>query len=340
MLVMNLTTDEAGQLDDMSGVMSVEKDVELTANEVVPVDEKQVEKVLEGEQDLKVDQWNLRAIDCPENMPENEKQSKIKVAVVDSGVNVHEGIEVEQRVDLADEHHISVNFEDPNGHGTGIAGMINGKKEKGQLSGVADNVALYSVKVLDQDNTTPVSRLIEGIYWCIENEMDVINLSLGCSYDSEALAAAVQDAAKAGIILVAAAGNAGDDASLEYPAAYDDVIAVGASNEYNQVSSFTSGKEQIDVMAPGEKIWTYSMLGGYVAVDGTSIATAQVTGAVARILQVRKEADTEYVRKLLQISSVRSEQSQYAGVLNVRNAVQMAQENTTLDVNLAPKVRE
>lgn len=340
MLVMNLTTDEAGQLDDMSGVMSVEKDVELTANEVVPVDEKQVEKVLEGEQDLKVDQWNLRAIDCPENMPENEKQSKIKVAVVDSGVNVHEGIEVEQRVDLADEHHISVNFEDPNGHGTGIAGMINGQKEKGQLSGVADNVALYSVKVLDQDNTTPVSRLIEGIYWCIENEMDVINLSLGCSYDSEALAAAVQDAAKAGIILVAAAGNVGDDASLEYPAAYDDVIAVGASNEYNQVSLFTSGKEQIDVMAPGEKIWTYSMLGGYVAVDGTSIATAQVTGAVARILQVRKEADTEYVRKLLQISSVRSEQSQYAGVLNVRNAVQMAQENTTLDVNLAPKVRE
>ena len=329
-----------GQLDDMSGVMSVEKDVELTANEVVPVDEKQVEKVLEGEQDLKVDQWNLRAIDCPGNMPETEEQDMVKVAVLDSGVNFNEGIEVEQRVDLVNKKHISVNFEDPSGHGTGIAGMINGQKEKGQLSGVADNVALYSVKVLDQDNTTPVSRLIEGIYWCIENEIDVINLSLGCSYDSEALAAAVQDAAKAGIILVAAAGNAGDDASLEYPAAYDDVIAVGASNEYNQVSSFTSGKEQIDVMAPGEKIWTYSMLGGYMAVDGTSIATAQVTGAVARILQVRKEADAEYVRKLLQISSVRSEQSQHTGVLNVRNAVQMAEENATLDVNLAPKVME
>lgn len=340
MLVMNLTTDEAGQLDDMSGVMSVEKDVELTANEVVPVDEKQVEKVLEGEQDLRMDQWNLRAIDCPENMPETEEQNMVKVAVLDSGVNFNEGIEVEQRVDLVNKKHISVNFEDPSGHGTGIAGMINGQKEKGQLSGVADNVALYSVKVLDQDNTTPVSRLIEGIYWCIENEMDVINLSLGCSYDSEALAAAVQDAAKAGIILVAAAGNAGDNASLEYPAAYDDVIAVGASNEYNQVSSFTSGKEQIDVMAPGEKIWTYSMLGGYMAVDGTSIATAQVTGAVARILQVRKEADAEYVRKLLQISSVRSEQSQHTGVLNVRNAVQMAEENATLDVNLAPKVME
>lgn len=340
MLVMNLTTDEAGQLDDMSGVMSVEKDVELTANEVVPVDEKQVEKVLEGEQDLKVDQWNLRAIDCPGNMPETEEQDMVKVAVLDSGVNFNEGIEVEQRVDLVNKKHISVNFEDPSGHGTGIAGMINGQKEKGQLSGVADNVALYSVKLLDQDNTTPVSRLIEGIYWCIENEIDVINLSLGCSYDSEALAAAVQDAAKAGIILVAAAGNAGDDASLEYPAAYDDVIAVGASNEYNQVSSFTSGKEQIDVMAPGEKIWTYSMLGGYMAVDGTSIATAQVTGAVARILQVRKEADAEYVRKLLQISSVRSEQSQHTGVLNVRNALQTAQENTTLDVNLAPKVME
>lgn len=339
-LVMNLTKDEAGQLDDMSGIMSVEKDVELVADDVVPYDEEQVEKVVAGERELTVDQWNLRAIDCPENTPQEEGQNKVKVAVLDSGVNFHEGIDVEQRVDLVDKKHISVNFEDPSGHGTGIAGMINGKKEQGELSGVADNVALYSVKVLDQDNTTPVSRLIEGIYWCIENEIDVINLSLGCSYDSEALAAAVQDAAKAGIILVAAAGNAGDDASLEYPAAYDDVIAVGASNEYNQVSSFTSGKEQIDVMAPGEKIWTYSMLGGYVAVDGTSIATAQVTGAVARILQTRRGADAEYVRKLLRSSSVRSEESQHTGVLNVRNAVRVAEENAVWNVDIAPKIRE
>ena len=93
-------------------------------------------------------------------------------------------------------------------------------------------------------------------------------------------------------------------------------------------------------MAPGEKIWTYSMLGGYVAVDGTSIATAQVTGAVARILQTRRGADAEYVRKLLRSSSVRSEESQHTGVLNVRNAVRVAEGNATLDVNLAPKVME
>ena len=296
-LVMNLTKEEAEQIDQMKDVETVEKDVQVTANEVVPVNKEEVDRVVKEKREFQLDQWNLKAIDCVEKEidcgtqdKEETSQEKVKVAVLDSGVSYNEGIDVCQRVNLVNESNINPCFEDATGHGTGIAGMIVGNKEKGGLDGVSNDIALYSVQVLDQNNVAPVSRIVEGIYWCINNGIDVINLSLGCKYDTEILSTAVRDAINAGIILVAAAGNAGEDnGQLEYPAAYNEVVAVGSSDEHNHVSTFTSGKNRIDVMALGEKTWTYSMLGGYMAVDGTSIATAQVTGVVTRVLQVKKD---------------------------------------------------
>ena len=296
-LVMNLTKEEAEQIDQMKDVETVEKDVQVTANEVVPVNKEEVDRVVKEKREFQLDQWNLKAIDCVEKEidcgtqdKEETSREKVKVAVLDSGVSYNEGIDVCQRVNLVNESNINPCFEDATGHGTGIAGMIVGNKEKGGLDGVSNDIALYSVQVLDQNNVAPVSRIVEGIYWCINNGIDVINLSLGCKYDTEILSTAVRDAINAGIILVAAAGNAGEDnGQLEYPAAYNEVVAVGSSDEHNHVSTFTSGKNRIDVMALGEKTWTYSMLGGYMAVDGTSIATAQVTGVVTRVLQVKKD---------------------------------------------------
>ncbi len=66
-----------------------------------------------------------------------------------------------------------------------------------------------SIKVLDENNRTPISCIIRGIYWCVENDIDVINMSFGSSTESRALKKAVQDADKAGILVVAAAGNGG-----------------------------------------------------------------------------------------------------------------------------------
>lgn len=341
-LVMNLTKEEAEQIDQMKNVETVEKDVQVTANEVVPVNKEEVDQVVKEKREFQLDQWNLKAIDCVEKEidcgtqdKEETSREKVKVAVLDSGVSYNEGIDVCQRVNLVNESNINPCFEDATGHGTGIAGMIVGNKEKGGLDGVSNDIALYSVQVLDQNNVAPVSRIVEGIYWCINNGIDVINLSLGCKYDTEILSTAVRDAINAGIILVAAAGNAGEDnGQLEYPAAYNEVVAVGSSDEHNHVSTFTSGKNQIDVMAPGEKIWTYSMLGGYMAVDGTSIATAQVTGAVARVLQVKKDADAAYIRKLLRVSTTREDESQKVGVLSVKNMLQITETNSNINVDI------
>ena len=169
-LVMNLTKEEAEQIDQMKDVETVEKDVQVTANEVVPVNKEEVDQVVKEKREFQLDQWNLKAIDCVEKEidcgtqdKEETSREKVKVAVLDSGVSYNEGIDVCQRVNLVNESNINPCFEDATGHGTGIAGMIVGNKEKGGLDGVSNDIALYSVQVLDQNNVAPVSRIVEGI---------------------------------------------------------------------------------------------------------------------------------------------------------------------------------
>lgn len=224
-------------------------------------------------------------------------------------------LEVEERNPL---------FEDATGHGTSIAGIIAADKADGELQGIAEDVNLYSVRVLDENNEAPVSRIIEGIYWCINNDIDVINMSFGTTAYSAALEKAVSDAESAGIIMVAAAGNHGSSAeAIDYPAAFDGVIAVGASTGENKMADFTSDGNGIDVLAPGEKVWSYSFLQGLMAVDGTSIATAHVTGAVAALLEKKPDMGVEFAKQLLSASSVQSANQEELGILNIGNALEM-----------------
>ena len=100
------------------------------------------------------------------------------------------------------------------GHGTGIASIIAGNGEGG-VYGVNPNAELYSVKVLDEHNQAPLSRIIQGIYWCIDHHMNIINMSFGTNVYSAALEQAVKDADNAGILMIGAAGN--NSGAVEYP---------------------------------------------------------------------------------------------------------------------------
>ena len=331
MLAMQLTDKEVKNIKKNNCVTEVEKNVDVSASLEVPLDKKNIDRFIDEKKVMEMNQWNLEAIGVTKlNIATegaiNKKNKDVKVAIMDSGINYNEGINVKERVDLVSENNISPMYEDATGHGTGIAGMINGDLSKGELQGVDPSISLYSVRVLDENNKAPISRIIKGIYWCIENKMDVVNLSFGCNVDSEALSIAVKDAINAGLILVAAAGNEGERVSeMEYPAAYDGVISVGASDENNEISRFTSGRNKVDILAPGEKVWTYSILGGYMAVDGTSISTAQVTGAIAILLKNKPEVSSDEIKKMLKISSRPEKQSQVVGVLNVERLLEVAE---------------
>ncbi|MBG6183207.1 subtilisin family serine protease [Arthrobacter sp. CAN_A214] len=179
-------------------------------------------------------------------------------------------------------------WNDDNGHGTHVAGTIAALDNTIGVVGVAPEADLYGVKVLDANGYGYASDVALGIEWSINNGMQVINLSLAEETDVPALRDAVEAADDAGIVVVAAAGNAGDgDPSSNdvlWPAKYDSVIAVSATDIDDAVAVFSSDGAEVELAAPGKDVLSTTRGGGYGTMSGTSMATPHVSGVVAGML--------------------------------------------------------
>ena len=220
--------------------------------------------------------------------------SGIKVAILDTGIDKnHADLSIAGGVNFVVKRG-SVNpsdWNDDNGHGTHVAGIVSALNNNIGVLGVAPDASLYAVKVLDRRGTGYLSDVISGLEWAINNNMDVVNMSLGTSSDVQALHNAVDIATSAGVILVAASGNSGDGNSLtnnvEYPAKYSSVIAVGATNSSDTVPSWSSDGLEVEVVAPGVAIRSTYKGNSYATLSGTSMATPHVTGVIALMLSAQ-----------------------------------------------------
>lgn len=176
---------------------------------------------------------------------------------------------------------------DLDGHGTHTAGTLAALDNQVAMVGVAPQAELYSIKVLGDTGSGTVSALIDGIMWAVQNHMQVLNISLSTTKDSQALREACQAAYDAGLILVAAAGNGGkrngNQNTIEYPAAYPVVIAVGAVDKLDVRASFSATGSAQDLMAPGVDV--VSLLPGDQkgTGTGTSMAAPHVAGVAALV---------------------------------------------------------
>lgn len=219
--------------------------------------------------------WGVEKVGAPKYW-EQTKGEGIKVGVIDTGISrSHPDLkgQVKGRVIVANNGRGHSKID---GHGTHVAGTIAAVANRKGIVGVAPNVELYDVRAFNPDGTASIADIVEGINWSIENGMDIINMSFGASEDSYALRYAVKQAAKAGIVMVASAGNNGG--KLEYPAAYKEVIAVGAVNQENKLADFSSRGKGLDVLAPGVGIKSTWLNKQYRVLDGTSMAAAHVSG--------------------------------------------------------------
>ncbi|HZG15634.1 MAG TPA: S8 family peptidase [Candidatus Bathyarchaeia archaeon] len=222
--------------------------------------------------------WGIEKIGAPQ-LWSNTKGKGIKVAVIDTGISSsHSDLrgQVKGRVITANG---GLGYSGMDGHGTHVAGTIAAVANQKGIVGVAPEVELYDVRAFGPDGTAAISDIVEGINWCIENRMNVINMSFGTSDDNLAMRNAVRRAAKAGIVLVASAGNNGG--ALEYPAAYPEVVAVGALTQDNKLASFSSRGRGLDVTAPGVGIKSTWLNNSYRVLDGTSMAAAHISGMYA-----------------------------------------------------------
>ena len=168
-------------------------------------------------------------------------------------------------------------WDDDNGHGTHVAGIIAAENNDIGVVGVAPEASLYGVKVLDRNGSGWLSDLIAGLEWCVNNEMDIVNMSLGTNSDIQSFHDAC-DEASAYLLLVAAAGN--DGGAVDYPAAYESVIAVSATNDLDGLAGFSSYGDEIEIAAPGVSIYS-TVPGGYGTKSGTSMACPHVVGTLA-----------------------------------------------------------
>lgn len=340
-IVAELASDTADALSENSGLI-VEEDITISASlmedelpepsaEALAAKEEITQKkkeiyarLREAKADAAEDsgyEWNMQAIHADELSPgQAAEQQKVKVAVLDSGVDFVTGLNLAGYVNLIEEEEeLSPIFQDSTGHGTAIAGIIAGNGENG-VRGVAPDVELYSVKALGDQNSAPLSRIIQGIYWCIEHDMDIINMSFGTPVCSRALEKAVEDAYAANILMVAASGNTGG--TVEYPAAFPQVLAVAATAPTAELSDFSNTGEELDVAAPGEKIRTTGFFNGNVVTGGTSIAVPHVTGTAALLWERDLTKSNEFIRQLIRYSAIALPDTDDCGLLDAAFALE------------------
>ena len=206
----------------------------------------------------------------------------IKVGIIDTGINVGHPDLVGQVKGGYNTINPRRSYTDDNGHGSHVAGIVAATSNSFGVVGVAPKAQLYSIKVLDRHGSGYVSDIIEGIDYAIGQRLHVINMSLGLTQDIPSLRDAVIRAKNAGIVQVAAAGNSGG--SVIYPAAYAEVIAVGATDSLDRIANFSSRGPAVDIAAPGVSIVSTHLYTNYATYSGTSMATPHVAGVAALLL--------------------------------------------------------
>lgn len=230
----------------------------------------------------------------------------IDVAVIDTGIDAGHpdlaGSVVAGRSFLNNGSEYD-SYADDNGHGTHVAGTIGARANDAGVIGVAPQVSFFVAKVLDSSGSGYYSDIIAGINWATQKGVDVINMSLGGTADVQAMEDAVNAAYAANILVVAAAGNEGGSLRRDtviYPAKYDSVVAVAATDSADVRASFSSTGPAVEIAAPGVGIMSTIPGGGYASWSGTSMATPHVAGTAALLKAANPTATAPEIRTLLQ----------------------------------------
>ena len=235
-------------------------------------------------------QWHLQKIMAEQAWKITAGSPNIIVAVLDSGIDIdHE--------DLSGKVLDSVNFtssrtvEDVYGHGTLIAGLIAASVDNSMgATGVAYSSSLLNVKVADDAGFTEQVAVARGIMWAADNGADIINLSVVLTRPSQMVEEAVKYARDKGCVIVAAAGNNSGLRPM-YPAAYQDVISVAATDQNDRLPRWSNRGDWVTVSAPGVDIYSTLPDDRYAERSGTSFATALVSGEAALLYAIAQDTN-------------------------------------------------
>jgi hypothetical protein len=274
--------------------------------------------------------WGQKAMKV-DQLPPHYRGQGVKIAVIDSGIATsHQDLrqQVKGGYDTLTQSDATWS-QDTLAHGTHTAGIIAGNLDNAiGIRGIAPDVAIYAYKIFPEGR---FSNLIDALNLCIEQQIDVVNLSLGSEQRSELVEQKIQEAKRLGVACIVAAGNSGGP--VQYPATSPHVLAVAAIGKQGEFppesyhstqvlvgngnvlthdgffsARFTCFGPEVGVCAPGVAILSAVPPDNFAVWDGTSMAAPHVTGLAALVLAHHpdfqgpyKARNAQRVERLLQI---------------------------------------
>lgn len=202
---------------------------------------------------------------------------------------------------------------DDNLHGTHVAGILGaaGNDENGVV-GVVWSVRMMALKAFDEAGGGSLDDTISAIAYAKAAGARIINASWGTTTRSRALDEVVAEAVRQGVVFVAAAGNNGSDVGF-YPAAVPEVIAVSATDARDRSPSFANYGSFVDLVAPGDGIYSTSPNASWALLSGTSMAAPHVSGVVALLLSIRPTYTPEEIRAILRSTTHEVDSDRFTG---------------------------
>ncbi len=269
--------------------------------------------------------WNVSLV-APSKAPALLDPSRLRVYVLDTGVNPIKDVNVVESIDFtpyldlrtpspgeaAEEDTMNPRRDRPDtlGHGTHIAGVIAARDNEGGVLGIAPDAPIHSLKVMNRNGVTDMTVLLKAVDHIMQEKLAhpdlniVVNMSLGADIETSsynALDMAIRESIGMGIIYVVAAGNDGKDAATYSPAHVTEAITVGAYGDDDAFATFSNYGDVVDLLAPGVDVVSLSSYGSNTLMmsSGTSMAAPHVTGMVVRYLSLHPNSTPTEVASYL-----------------------------------------
>lgn len=268
--------------------------------------------------------WGVELVYNDPDLVSTSGGAGVNIAILDTGVNSSHP-DLKNRIAKCKDFSSARNpivdgkCDDKNGHGTHVAGIIaadSGADAKG-IYGIAPESNLFVYKVCGADGSCSADDIAAALNVAVADGANIVNMSFGSDRESLLIKNAVSFASDKGLLLIAAAGNDGPFAdSIDYPASYSSVISVGALNVLLDTPEWSSRgsnsktipglveNRDMEFAAPGERIESTWINGGYALLSGTSMATPFISGLAAKYWLVDEENPSVATRELMRYITI------------------------------------